>query len=256
MISFFNAIHDSRMVDKSRHYFMKLLQQDRHTKVKPFPVRTSLPPKLEHGNNGGLVGGGRGLSMLAAAQPANDQFMSVVMASSLANLMQPAKPSPLFVDENDAANSLPPLPLSLQHLVHTIERDIQLHRGPITTDKKAQVLHALQSFDAPLLDLLPYVHFDKTKLYTRNLVATDFTSYALMVLCWNKGQYSPIHDHPCDGCWVRHIQGTLHEVRYRHTGTTLDEISNAMITQGVSYMDDSLGLHKIGNPSREVDAIT
>ncbi|KAF0693944.1 hypothetical protein As57867_015086, partial [Aphanomyces stellatus] len=82
------------------------------------------------------------------------------------------------------------------------------------------------------------------------------TSYALMVLCWNKGQYSPIHDHPCDGCWVRHIQGTLHEVRYRHTGTTLDEISNAMITQGVSYMDDSLGLHKIGNPSREVDAIT
>ncbi|RHY26392.1 hypothetical protein DYB32_007661 [Aphanomyces invadans] len=77
-----------------------------------------------------------------------------------------------------------------------------------------------------------------------------------MLLCWNRGKYSPIHDHPSDGCWVRHIQGTLNEVRYWNDGEKLVETSNTLITSGVSYMDDSLGLHKIGNPSTDVDAIT
>ncbi|KAF0765345.1 hypothetical protein AaE_002988 [Aphanomyces astaci] len=102
----------------------------------------------------------------------------------------------------------------------------------------------------------PFVHFDRTRNYTRNLVATDNVSYSLIVLCWNKGKYSPIHDHPSDGCWIRHIQGIVNEVRYESDGEALVESANILISHGMTYMDDSLGLHKVGNPSEDVDAIT
>ncbi|RHY00096.1 hypothetical protein DYB36_013898 [Aphanomyces astaci] len=67
---------------------------------------------------------------------------------------------------------------------------------------------------------------------------------------------SPIHDHPSDGCWIRHIQGIVNEVRYESDGEALVESANILISHGMTYMDDSLGLHKVGNPSEDVDAIT
>ncbi|EQC27259.1 hypothetical protein SDRG_14881 [Saprolegnia diclina VS20] len=145
--------------------------------------------------------------------------------------------------------------LSLREVVDAIEQVIDLH-DKIPLHKMDEVKHALEDFSGDMAELGRYAHFDPSRNYTRNLIATDNESYALMLLCWNKGKYSPIHDHPSDGCWVRLIQGTVNEVRYANTGTELVETSNDNIVEGVSFMSDSLGLHKIGNPSDEVDAIT
>ncbi len=41
-----------------------------------------------------------------------------------------------------------------------------------------------------------YAHFDPSRNYTRNLVATDDETFTLLLLCWNPGRESPIHDHP------------------------------------------------------------
>ena len=60
-----------------------------------------------------------------------------------------------------------------------------------------------------------YAHFDASRHYTRNLIATDHVSYTLLLLCWNPGEESPIHDHPCDGCWMEVLQGQIQECRYR-----------------------------------------
>jgi len=105
-------------------------------------------------------------------------------------------------------------------------------------------------------ELRPFVHFDASRNYTRNLISTDHETYALLLLCWNRGKFSPIHDHPSDGCWVKHVQGRVNEVRYQFDGPQLVETSNVVLTAGVTYMDDSLGLHKVGNPDEHVDAIT
>ncbi|CAK4690810.1 hypothetical protein LEN26_015256 [Aphanomyces euteiches] len=146
--------------------------------------------------------------------------------------------------------------LSLQQLVSVLEDDIQLHVGPMTEQKKKAIEEALAAFDANPTALDPFIRFNPDKNYTRNLVATDDKSYSLIVLCWNKGKYSPIHDHPSDGCWIRHIQGAVNEVRYWNDGDKLVETANMLITEGVTYMNDSLGLHKVGNPSDDVDAVT
>ena len=61
----------------------------------------------------------------------------------------------------------------------------------------------------------PFCFIDTDKNYTRNLIATDDETFTLLLLCWNPGKYSPIHDHPCNGCWMRVCQGCVNEVQYR-----------------------------------------
>ena len=100
-----------------------------------------------------------------------------------------------------------------------------------------------------------YAFFDTSKPYTRNLIHTDNKHYTLLMLCWNPNQESPIHDHPCDGCWMQCIKGSVRECRY--DSTTLDCISDSTVNEGnLTYITDSMGLHKVGNPSSNVPAIT
>jgi cysteine dioxygenase len=101
--------------------------------------------------------------------------------------------------------------------------------------------------------------YDPGKRYTRNLIATDHETFTLMLLCWNPGAESPIHDHPCDGCWARVVRGTVVETRYHRdaSGAALVESGVASASAGdVMYIDDSIALHKIGNPSPTVPAAT
>jgi predicted metal-dependent enzyme (double-stranded beta helix superfamily) len=68
-----------------------------------------------------------------------------------------------------------------------------------------------------------YAFFDPLKPYTRNLVATDNKTFTLLLLCWTPGKESPIHDHPCDGCWVQVLEGSAIESRYVKDSAT-DEL--------------------------------
>jgi cysteine dioxygenase len=94
-----------------------------------------------------------------------------------------------------------------------------------------------------------YALFDPSKPYTRNLIATDDETYTLLLLYWNPMQESPIHDHPCDGCWMKVLEGGVRECRY---DTKLNCISDAVFHQGdLTYMTDSIGYHKVGNPTNQ-----
>lgn len=99
-------------------------------------------------------------------------------------------------------------------------------------------------------------------------MATDHVTYTLLVLCWNQGQCSPIHDHPCDGCWMRVLEGQVQECRYQPQkgGTAGSDDAAAAALVGTSdetytagdlaFIDDNLGYHKVGNPSATVPAVT
>ena len=90
--------------------------------------------------------------------------------------------------------------------------------------------------------------FDKNKPYTRNLISTDHKTYTLLLLCWNPEVESPIHNHPCDGCWLQVLQGNIQEVRY---DTQLNPVLQMNCNEGsLSYITDNYGYHKVGNPSQ------
>lgn len=61
--------------------------------------------------------------------------------------------------------------------------------------------------------LRPYIYFDGTKPYTRNIVTVN-EHYALIVMCWSPGRSSPVHDHAGSGCWLRVLSGELTESLY------------------------------------------
>jgi cysteine dioxygenase len=105
-----------------------------------------------------------------------------------------------------------------------------------------------------------YVHTDPSALYTRNLIDTDHETYSLLLLCWNPGKESVIHDHPGDGCWVKVLDGSIRECRYRQLEDDRDDSplycyqDVTVGTDTVTYIDDSEGYHKIGNPEQRVAA--
>lgn len=104
-----------------------------------------------------------------------------------------------------------------------------------------------------------YALFEPTKNYTRNLIASDNETFTLLLLCWNPGKESPIHDHPCDGCWMRVCRGKVRETRYEINGVTdkmdvtFDEVYE---DDAPAFIKDSMGYHKVGNPSMSIPAIT
>lgn len=98
-----------------------------------------------------------------------------------------------------------------------------------------------------------YAFFDRNKPYTRNLISTDHETYTLLLLCWNPEQESPIHDHPCDGCWLQVLEGGIREVRYDRQLNRTSEIDYP--EGGLSYITDHVGYHKVGNPT-EKPAVT
>ncbi|GAX13626.1 cysteine dioxygenase [Fistulifera solaris] len=135
------------------------------------------------------------------------------------------------------------------------QRKKELSRGfkdPIS--ELFRKLHLHQS------DWIKYCHWDSSRPYTRNLVATDHETYTLLLLCWNPGQASPIHDHPCDGCWMRVLQGCVHEERFVKSVVdhrTMHCTRNELYSAGeLLYMEDSMGYHRVGNPSADELAVT
>lgn len=61
--------------------------------------------------------------------------------------------------------------------------------------------------------LRPYIFFDGTKPYTRNVITVN-EHYALIAMCWSPGRASPVHDHAGSGCWLRVVSGELTEALY------------------------------------------
>jgi cysteine dioxygenase len=107
-------------------------------------------------------------------------------------------------------------------------------------------------------DYKEYALFDPSRHYTRNLIATDDETYTLLMLCWNPGKESPIHDHPCDGCWMQVLEGDIRECRYvSGNGGQLTCCSDIQFNSGqLAYITDSMGYHKVGNPDVVNPAIT
>lgn len=65
--------------------------------------------------------------------------------------------------------------------------------------------------------LRPYIFFDGTKPYTRNVITVN-EHYALIAMCWSPGRASPVHDHAGSGCWLRVVSGELLEALYSVPG--------------------------------------
>jgi len=129
------------------------------------------------------------------------------------------------------------------------------------TDRHNAILYVLERVDLSTNEVNKFTFWDPEKAYTRNLIARDpaFKHYTLLLLCWNAGKESKIHNHPCDGCFIKTIRGCIKETRYHLDQDTLQiKVGKVkFFNEGqISYMDDNLGYHKIGNSQKDTGAVS
>jgi len=101
-------------------------------------------------------------------------------------------------------------------------------------------------------DWRDYLFWDE-KRYTRNLVLKNDV-YEMIVICWNTGQQSPIHDHSGSDCFVAFLQGAAEETYYFIERWKEDPTECPDLRRGdthefhegeVSYIADDIALHRL-----------
>lgn len=143
---------------------------------------------------------------------------------------------------------------SLVQQLKTSIAPIDLHT-PDHIEKISELLHNIRINEK---EWLPYTNFREHK-YTRNLVGFD-ERFTVLLLCWNKRQESPIHDHAGSSCWVKCLHGNLTETLYKKAddgSEALEEIKKSVAkVDDVCYINDSYGFHKMANDSESEMCVT
>ena len=99
-------------------------------------------------------------------------------------------------------------------------------------------------------DLAAYITWKKDG-YTRNCLARN-QIYELILLCWDVDAKAPIHGHGGKNCWVYQVQGSVEEIRFTQEEGNLKETNRQVLSEGkLTYMNDRMGYHMIGNISNE-----
>lgn len=95
-------------------------------------------------------------------------------------------------------------------------------------------------------DILPYATFSPIS-HTRNCLEFN-ERFELILLCWEPGQMTAIHDHGGEECWVYFMDSQFEEIIYERDRSNVKRSLSKMATSGaVSYMSDFLGVHSLKN---------
>jgi glutamate/tyrosine decarboxylase-like PLP-dependent enzyme/predicted metal-dependent enzyme (double-stranded beta helix superfamily) len=85
--------------------------------------------------------------------------------------------------------------------------------------------------------------------YQRVCVKRHNDLFDLLVLSWAPGTKSPIHDHPCERCFLMCVSGSLYEDRY-----VLDDEEKPVFHRRTpipprvaTWISDDIGIHSVGN---------
>ena len=91
-----------------------------------------------------------------------------------------------------------------------------------------------------------YVRFGPER-YQRNLARTG-PAYEALVLCWNSGQRSPIHDHRGSRCAFRVLAGVAAETRFARTAEGLVyPVSTIDLPEGTICATQDDDIHQVSN---------
>lgn len=128
----------------------------------------------------------------------------------------------------------------MQDLLHDL--DAEFARDPAGPG----VAKLLETFSASGRDWGAYALFGESP-YVRNLVHLG-EHYELIVICWNVGAASPIHDHSGQRCWMGGLQGEIQETHFDVplAGSAPVARSTRILNPGqVAFITDEIALHEI-----------
>lgn len=140
-----------------------------------------------------------------------------------------------------------------EELIDDIKRILGPSSGINTADvDTASLMGTLKQYVSKRSDWQHFAFEDNTIAYTRNGVDTINSKANLLVLVWTPGKGSAVHDHANAHCIVKILQGSLRETLYHPPISSSDDALKVrrvtdFYENDVSYMSDTLGLHKMAN---------
>ncbi|PLN85632.1 cysteine dioxygenase [Aspergillus taichungensis] len=170
---------------------------------------------------------------------------------------------------------------TLDDLVASIKEHLGEQGGISSEEVDEEYLISLATkYNSNPADWAPYCHNDTSKNYTRNAIENINNKANILLLVWNPGKGSPIHDHANAHCIMKVLAGELcetvyrappssahddHESGYGSGGGTDEEQPDKPLqiksvnTHGlnqVAYISDEIGLHRVHNPSSSRVAVS
>lgn len=111
--------------------------------------------------------------------------------------------------------------------------------------------HIIRTMEVPLSTYEEYASWSQ-KSYTRNCIL-DNEKFELILLCWEEGQKTAIHDHGGEECWVKIVEGEFRENIYESNEEGKLKIVRSSIakTNDIAYMIDFMGYHNLENLSNK-----
>lgn len=127
-------------------------------------------------------------------------------------------------------------PENIQELIQLLSESSKTHYNSI--------LNRI-NFDA--IDFKAFESWSSEK-YTRNCLHKD-SQFELILLCWDEGQQTSIHDHDGEDCWVYLLKGEMEEVFYSldKSNYLRKEQSQTIVPHQLSFMNDRIGFHRLRN---------
>ncbi|CEJ56698.1 Putative Cysteine dioxygenase [Penicillium brasilianum] len=152
----------------------------------------------------------------------------------------------------------------LSELVQDIKQHLGHSGGISSEDVDSNYLRSLlEKYISDPSDWIQYFHNDRSKNYTRNAIENINHKANILLLVWNPGKGSPIHDHANAHCIMKVLAGELHETVYtspdKKPGKSKPLEIKSSTTFGmneVTYISDDIGLHRVHNPSSDQVAVS
>lgn len=119
---------------------------------------------------------------------------------------------------------------------------------PLTAD---ELIELAKGVDLDALDLGEYVNFQK-KCYTRNVVFMN-EHIELVVICWEPGQASSIHDHGESLCLYLVTGGTMQEEVFDSVAEGETEPEPTLVRdwpRGDITLAEGSTIHRLSNPTQ------
>ncbi|KAK9374547.1 RmlC-like cupin domain-containing protein [Lipomyces chichibuensis] len=146
---------------------------------------------------------------------------------------------------------------TFDELVEEIRRQLGPTSGIDSDDVNVeQLMDAMRRYTSDSSDWDKYAHTDLSRNYTRNGVDDMNYKANLLILVWNPGKGSLIHDHADAHCIMKILQGELVESIYKWPQGDMPrrmqvERRVEYHENEVTYMHDKIGLHRISNETEK-----
>lgn len=170
---------------------------------------------------------------------------------------------------------------SLADLINDIKQHLGQSAGIDSCEVDAEYLSALvKKYQSNVNDWARFFYNDSSKNYTRNAIeninkkanivsifpsaqASTYAHMSKLLLVWNPGKGSPVHDHANAHCIMKVLAGQLTETVFHPPengalqDSPLKEKSSATFgVNAVTYISDDIGLHRVSNPSPNEVAVS